>query len=727
MIDLSSPRTRLRRRLRHSRDRMATLAISAGGIGVIAAVLAIGVYLAIEVLPLFARAEVSSTTVRIDATRSDDSQQGGAPSTVWLEATPHDTLLLLSRDGTLRTLSAEGRITAGQKILPRGTSINAVADAGAKGPLALGLEDGRVVLIPRDAHARPDWTQAHSWTLFDRHEVNQLALHIEETRWGLAGLDETGQTAWLEGRWPLTPHAPVRRQTLPDTGTHLALGQGFHLAIAEGRQLTLWSLASSAPQRLDNLSVLAETQHVTALAYLTGGETLIVGDSAGGVRRWLHANRTLLPTSPYARQGETAITALLPFPASQRFMALDAAGGLGLYQATAGQRWRGQAPAPTLAAAAYGDTGHSLYWLSEQGALQRLILDAEHVGVSWRTLWTPVHYAGFAQPEYRWQASTTQASDELKPSLVPLAWGTLKAAFWALIFAIPLALGAAIHTACFMTPRWRRRIKPTLELMEALPGVVIGFVAGLVLAPFVERHLAGVLSLVLVIPAGLWLVSRLWPRLPPGVQARLPEGAAGVWLIPWLALLIWGALELSPLLEAAFFAGDLQHWLERVAGLEYASRNAMIVGLAMGFAVIPTIYSLAEDALSGVPGSLAEGSQALGATRWQTLRRVQLPAASAGIFSAVMIGAGRAVGETMIVLMATGNTPLMSASLFEGLRSLAATIAIELPEAAVGGTHYRLLFLCALVLFLFTFLVNTLAEVVRLRLGRRYQLYGGGR
>lgn len=196
--------------------------------------------------------------------------------------------------------------------------------------------------------------------------------------------------------------------------------------------------------------------------------------------------------------------------------------------------------------------------------------------------------------------------------------------------------------------------------------------------------------------------------------------------MPWLLMVGAITLWLAPWLEAALVGGDLRGWLAAALGLDYAARNAMIVGVAMGFAVIPGIYALAEDALNGVPDSLAEGAQALGATRWQTLWRVVLPAASPGILSAVMIGAGRAVGETMIVLMASGNTALMTMSPLEGLRSLSATIAIELPEAAVGGTHYRLLFLAALVLFLFTFLVNTLAEVVRTRLRRRYRRREGG-
>ncbi|MFO7649450.1 ABC transporter permease subunit [Halomonas sp. 3H] len=351
---------------------------------------------------------------------------------------------------------------------------------------------------------------------------------------------------------------------------------------------------------------------------------------------------------------------------------------------------------------------------------------AEDPQVSWRGLWLPQPVEGHELPQHRWQPDILTAEETPRYGMAPLVWGTLKAAFWALLFAIPLALGAAVHSATFMSRRLRTRLKPTLELMEALPGVVIGFVAGLVLAPWVERHLAGAFSLVAVLPLGMLLAGLLWSRLPASLAQRLPPGWAGLWLMPWLALLVTLSLWLSPWLEARVFGGDLRGWLEAALGLDYASRNALIVGLAMGFAVIPGIYALAEDALSGVPPSLGEGAQALGATRWQTLWKVVLPAAGPGIFSAVMIGAGRAVGETMIVLMASGNTALMTLSPLEGMRSMAASIAIELPEAAPGGTHYRLLFLAALLLFVFTFLVNTLAELVRMRLRHRYRRLGRG-
>ncbi|MDN3555909.1 ABC transporter permease subunit [Halomonas maura] len=353
-----------------------------------------------------------------------------------------------------------------------------------------------------------------------------------------------------------------------------------------------------------------------------------------------------------------------------------------------------------------------------------LFWPAEPPRIRLEALWLPQDVAGLDAPAYRWQPTLADDGGPLF-SLPPLVWGTLEAAAWSLVIAVPLALGAAAHSALFMSRRLRARLRPTLELMEALPGVVIGFVAGLALAPWLERHLALALALLLLVPPGLLLAGGLWRQLPARLQRRLPLGWAALWLMPWLVL-TWGLAQwLGPLLESQWFAGDLRAWLEVTLGLDYASRNAVIVGMAMGFAVVPSIYALAEDALSGVPRSLAEGAQALGATRWQTLWRVMLPAASPGVLSAVMIGAGRAVGETMIVLMASGNTALMTANPLDGLRSMAASIAIELPEAAPGGTHYRLLLLAALLLFAFTFLVNTLAEVVRTRLRRRYRRLGG--
>lgn len=151
----------------------------------------------------------------------------------------------------------------------------------------------------------------------------------------------------------------------------------------------------------------------------------------------------------------------------------------------------------------------------------------------------------------------------------------------------------------------------------------------------------------------------------------------------------------------------------------YQDRNALLVGIALGFCVIPIIYTISDDALQAVPKQLRSASLGCGATPWQTTVRVVVPSAMSGLFSAIMIGLGRAVGETMVVLMAAGNTPVMDWNPFNGFRTLSATLATELPEAAKGSTHFRTLFLAALLLFVLTLVANTIAEFVRIRFRKR--------
>lgn len=154
----------------------------------------------------------------------------------------------------------------------------------------------------------------------------------------------------------------------------------------------------------------------------------------------------------------------------------------------------------------------------------------------------------------------------------------------------------------------------------------------------------------------------------------------------------------------------------------YESRlNAFVAGVALGVAIIPVVFSIAEDALSSVPQSFVHGALALGSTRWQTAWKIVLPAAIPGVFAAVVLGFGRAIGETMIVLMASGNASIMSASLFDSTRSITATIAAELAETVFGAHHYRMLFLLGAILFAVTFLANLIAEWVITRLKKQLE------
>lgn len=402
-------------------------------------------------------------------------------------------------------------------------------------------------------------------------------------------------------------------------------------------------------------------------------------------------------------------------------MALGADGEIGIYHSTAGRLVHKESLAGLEPEGlALAPRSNALLIEGSGGRLDMLRIFNAHPEVSFSSLFRKVWYENYPEPEYVWQSSAATNEFEPKFSLTPLIFGTIKAALYAMLFAIPLALMGAAYTAYFMSPELRKWVKPGIEIMAALPTVILGFLAGLWFAPWVEENLADLLLMLLLIPPGLFLFAWLWYRYDNPVKRFLPEGWEPILLLPVLTLLAVLAMLLSDPLQILVFGGDLRHWLTHEAGISYDQRNALVVGCAMGFAVIPTIFSIAEDAVYGVPGSLSNGSLALGATPWQTLVYVVLPTASPGIFSGLMIGLGRAVGETMIVLMATGNTPLMDWNLFEGMRTLAANIAVEMPESEVNSTHYRILFLAALVLFLFTFVVNTGAEIIRQRLREKY-------
>jgi phosphate transport system permease protein len=237
----------------------------------------------------------------------------------------------------------------------------------------------------------------------------------------------------------------------------------------------------------------------------------------------------------------------------------------------------------------------------------------------------------------------------------------------------------------------------------------------------VERIVPGLFLMPAVVTLAILVTLVGWRALPAALRGRFRTGAEILVVVPVVVGGMWVALLLGGLVEQTLLAGNYRGWLLAVLGLTYDQRNSLVVGIAMGFAVIPIIFTIAEDSLANVPQHLRAGSLALGANRWQTAIRIVLPTASPGIFSAVMIGFGRAVGETMIVLMATGNTPVMDWSIFNGFRALSANIAVELPEAPDGGTLFRVLFLAAFLLFCLTFAVNTVAELVRLKLRRKYR------
>jgi len=193
----------------------------------------------------------------------------------------------------------------------------------------------------------------------------------------------------------------------------------------------------------------------------------------------------------------------------------------------------------------------------------------------------------------------------------------------------------------------------------------------------------------------------------------------------WSKEILKPAIEILagfPSVVIGFFAlVTLATLMQEFFGYQYRL-NAFVGGVAMSLAVIPIVFTVAEDAITAIPRYMTEASLALGATKWQTALFVTLPAATPGVFAAVLLGFGRAFGETMIVLMATGNAALVSASLIEPVRTMSATIGAEMAEVVFGDTHYNVLFLLGSILFIFTFGLNAIAEVfIRQRLLKRFR------
>jgi len=249
------------------------------------------------------------------------------------------------------------------------------------------------------------------------------------------------------------------------------------------------------------------------------------------------------------------------------------------------------------------------------------------------------YYEG-REAKWSWQPN----SEVPKFSLWPLFIGTLKAALVAMLFAIPLGVGAAIYSSEFASRRMREIIKPAIEELAAIPSVVLGFFALMVLATFLQNTL--------------------------GLTFRL---------------------------------------------------NALNAGIALGLAVIPIVFTVAEDAMTSVPSSLRDAAIALGANPWQVSLTTVLPTAIPGISAGVVLGFGRAVGETMIVLMASGDAAVISANFVDSARTFSATIAAELAEVVFGDIHYHVLFLIGSLLFIFTFLINLGGDIVLTRMKNKLQ------
>ncbi|MGH7264546.1 MAG: ABC transporter permease subunit, partial [Candidatus Rokuibacteriota bacterium] len=724
-------------------DRLVGRVVTLGGIAVIASILAILVVIAAEVYPLFeAPAATPVHTLAGPVTLPLDS----VPLAVGVEE--YRELGFVVTAGGLRLFRlGDGVPVAGAALAPDRARVTAVTGASRE-TVTLGLSDGRIVAVEvKFSVSYPDGRRVVAGALVpaepvvadpDGRPVRALATAAPPGGAVTAAAVGARDVALLVTRerkaliGPSTREVSRQAVTLPGQGdiTALALdgrAEDLFVGTTTGELVRVDLRDPAAPRVAESVSTSdPPVARITALAFLLGDRTLIVGDAAGGVASWQlvqggAGDRRLRRVHDFqAHPGP--VVAIAPSGRDKGFVSADAGGTIHLHHGTTGRTLL-SLPAGThgIGALAFAPRADGVVAVGASGRLAGWTLDNPHPEITWRSLFGPVWYEGYAEPAYVWQSTGGTDDFEGKLGLTPLLYGTLKGTFYALLFAVPVALLAALYASQFMHPTIKGYVKPAVEIMAALPSVVLGFMAGLWLAPMVARHVPGLFLLPWVVTALTLAAVAAWQGVPRAVRRRVRPGGELLFLIPVVLAGGWLALALGGLLEAGLLAGDYRGWLRETLGLTYDQRNSLVVGFAMGFAVIPIIFTIAEDSLSNVPRHLTAGSLALGATRWQTALRVVLPTASPGIFSAVMIGFGRAVGETMIVLMATGNTPVMDWSVFNGFRALSANVAVELPEAPEGGTLYRVLFLAALLLFAMTFVVNTLAELVRLRLRRKYR------
>ncbi|MBX3499815.1 MAG: ABC transporter permease subunit [Alphaproteobacteria bacterium] len=838
-------------------DKAADWTITVGGLGVIAAVFAIMLFLLVVVVPLFTGGSVTERHV---------GRYTPASGTVVLEKVDEYRRLAISVTSTGAVGAFHiptGKALAGSPFDLGGATASAFGATLSGGDVVFGFADGTVRfgrlevktrvapasempagLVKLDAQDLTDGKSVYSplpgqqvrilsvtSTLDAPQKIGDVPLvaiyyrtggTVERPTRSFVTVDANGEVRLSRAETRvnmLTRKATTSVETadLPalPTGTVVSgvlmtdKADQVYVAERSGRMLRYDTRDFAKPTLAETIRLKPEGVGLTTLAFLIGEQSILAGGSDGSVdvyfRLQVQGARTtdgytLVRSHRLESQG-APIVAIDVSRRTKMFVTADASGAVWLRHSTSEQtllKLASDGQPLTIKAVAMAPRDDGVIALGDDGRYASWGVSVPHPETTLGSIFGPVWYEGYGGRDLTWQSSSGTDSFEPKFSLVPLIFGTLKSTFYAMLFAIPVALAAAIFTSEFLHHSVRAVVKPAMEMMASLPSVVLGFIAALILAPLVESWIVSVLLLFLLIPLCLIVSAYLWQMLPERVV--LLYGGVPKFLLMFAGVIVggWLSVAIGPTVEAGLF-GDFKQWLSgrqgssvgfmtivlsplmffvaawglrRFAGAAldermravprlrgavmdvgrwaalaaagiflawivasllssfgydprggmvdtYVQRNTLVVGFAMGFAVIPIIYTIAEDALNSVPEHLRGASLACGATLWQTATRVILPTAASGVFAAVMIGMGRAVGETMIVVMAAGNTAIIDMNLFNGLRALSANIAVELPEAVRNDSLYRMLFLAALTLFVLTFIVNTLAEVVRQRFRRR--------
>ena len=390
----------------------------------------------------------------------------------------------------------------------------------------------------------------------------------------------------------------------------------------EGRQLLVgsdsgriyeWQLGGlqAEPGFVRSFAGAEEGTAITALAFVLGDVSMVVGDESGAISTWFRTEdngERIFRRIHRLRSHHAEVTRIVPSLRDKQFLSGDSGGTLALHHMTSEQTFF-QIPsgAGQLAALSFAPKANGFLALGTGGSLVHYGLDNPHPEITLKTLFGKIWYEGYGKAAYVWQS--TGGTDEFEPklSLVPLIFGTAKGTFYAMLFALPLSVLAAIYTAEFARPRLRSVVKPTVEIMASLPSVILGFLGGLWLAPLLERELAGTLLLFPFVPLVILVAASTWHFLPGIFGLRASSRFEIVAVVTLTLFASWLAYFLGPIAEHRVFGGSLLEWINQETNLGYDQRNCLVVGFAMGVAVIPLVFTVSEDALSGVPQHLRAG------------------------------------------------------------------------------------------------------------------------
>ena len=721
------------------KDQMVKYGVTSGGTLVLVALLLIFGYLLYVVLPIFA-------PVSVDQVKSFQRQDSSSIYALGIDEQNEVTYQLddqgklsfysLRDDDLGESLLTYQAFTNTHNISHTSASTGMFALANTQGEVKI-IKPNFVTSYPNDKRLiTPDVRfplgEGNFVVSENKQALTKLTFEINAEYAGIAAVQSNGEGLFIlltaeedfmtdEITWE---QESFKLPAFPNHVDQLLFTPNLNkLFVRNGNDLLVYDISETDNIRITSaFKVNANGSNVTEVQLLAGASSLLVANENGVISQWFEVLNGNKREFSYIRdfKAPRAVTSIVPEFFRKGFLTTTKEGELSIFHATGEVELLTESITKAGSLVVAISPRANAVIAADNKNIKLYHLENEHPEITWSALWQEVWYEGYPEPQYVWQSTSASDDFEAKMSLVPISFGTIKAAFYAMLFAVPIGISAAIYTAYFMAPSIRSYIKPTVEIMEALPTVILGFLAGLWLAPIIEDQLPGIILLLITLPVSVLVAALIWSNLPKSLSDRVSEGVIPLVLIPILLATAYVSITFSDTLELWLFDGDTRKFLTNELKIDFDQRNSLIVGIAMGFAVIPTIFSIAEDAIFSVPKSLTMGSLALGATRWQTLAKVVILTASPGIFSAVMMGMGRAVGETMIVLMATGNTPIMDWNIFEGMRSLSANIAVEMPESEVGSSHYRVLFLAAFVLFIFTFFFNTIAEYVRQRLREKY-------